>query len=85
MYAVWGVFGVLRVGLVYAFCMDMRLMFRPGEVAEMFGVSERTVREWIARGEIPSVKVGRSRLVHRDWLDSLRPGASFRDRVEVKQ
>jgi len=36
---------------------------RAGEIARLFGVSERTIRRWIARQELPSVKIGGARLV----------------------
>lgn len=35
-----------------------RLMLRPGETAEAIGVSRSKAYELIARGEIPSVRVG---------------------------
>ena len=36
---------------------------RARAIATLFGVSERTVRRWIAEGIIPSVKVGGTRLI----------------------
>ena len=33
------------------------------EVADSFNVTERTVRRWIAAGDLPSVKIGGSRRI----------------------
>jgi excisionase family DNA binding protein len=38
--------------------MNDRLMLRPGEAAEAIGVSRSKAYELIARGDIPSVRVG---------------------------
>jgi len=37
-----------------------------GEVAEMLGVSERTVRNWLSTGELKSYKFGGSRRILDD-------------------
>ncbi len=42
---------------------------RAGEVSAELGVSERTVRRWIADGTLPSVKIGGARLVPRAELE----------------
>jgi excisionase family DNA binding protein len=49
---------------------------RPRLVAELLGVTERTVRRWIADGTLPSVKVGGARLIARDALEQ-QLGASL--------
>ena len=50
---------------------------RAAEIARLLGISERTVRRWIASGELPSVKVGGSRLVARADLErTLSPAPS---------
>jgi len=46
-----------------------RLALVPREAAQALGVSERTVGTWIADGTIPSVLIGRCRLIP---VDSLR-------------
>ena len=46
---------------------------RAGQIAQEFGLSERTVRRWIASGEIRSTKVGGARLIARVDLDELFP------------
>ena len=43
--------------------------FRPRQIAELLGVTERTVRRWIADGTLPSVKLGGARLVARATLE----------------
>lgn len=42
---------------------------RAGEIARLVGVSERTVRRWIAEGTLPSSKIGGARLVLRAALE----------------
>lgn len=44
---------------------------RAGALAEMLGLSERTVRRWIAEGSLPSVKMGGARLVPISALEEL--------------
>lgn len=44
---------------------------RAGDVSVELGVSERTVRRWIADGTLPSVKIGGARLVARAELERL--------------
>ena len=44
---------------------------RAREIAELLGVTERTVRRWIADSILPSTKIGGSRLVARGDLDRL--------------
>ena len=36
----------------------LKRFYRPDEVAEIFDISERTVRRLIASGEIPATKIG---------------------------
>ena len=50
--------------------------FRPRQVAESLGVTERTVRRWIRVGTLPSVRLGGARLVSRIVLEQ-RLGAQF--------
>jgi excisionase family DNA binding protein len=42
---------------------------RAGQIAIELGVSERTVRRWIADGNLDSIKVGGTRLVARETLE----------------
>ncbi len=53
-----------------------RLLLRPSEVAEALGVSRTKAYELIARGELPSVRVGHSLRVSADdlaaWIQRLR-------------
>ena len=52
-----------------------RLALRPAEAAKAIGVSERAIYYMINAGEIPSVLVGRKRLIRmsylQEWLDAL--------------
>jgi excisionase family DNA binding protein len=49
---------------------------RAGEVANLAGVSVRTVRRWIAEETLPSVKVRGVRLVPRKDLERMLSPAS---------
>ena len=49
--------------------MSTAPFLRPRQIAEMLGVTERTVRRWIADGTLPSVKLGGARLVARTTLE----------------
>lgn len=44
---------------------------RAREIARELGITERTVRRWIASGELPSVRIGGARLVARADLERL--------------
>ena len=44
---------------------------RPRQIAEQHGVSERTVRRWIAERRIDSVRVGRSVFVTVESVERL--------------
>jgi excisionase family DNA binding protein len=44
---------------------------RAREVAELLGVSERTVRRWIAEGTLPSTRIGGARLLAKADLERL--------------
>ncbi len=48
-----------------------REYLRAGEIARLCGVSERTVRRWIAAGTLPSVKVRGARLAARKVVQQL--------------
>lgn len=59
-----------------------RAYLRAGDIAQLCGVSLRTVRRWIASGTLPSRKVGGVRLVAREALEEMispAPPASFED------
>ncbi len=44
---------------------------RPRAIARLLSVTERSVRRWIASGELPSVKIGGARLVSRTDLEHI--------------
>jgi len=50
---------------------------RAGDVADLLGMSIRTVRRWLADGSLPSIKIGGARLVLEEDLLMLleRPSA----------
>jgi putative molybdopterin biosynthesis protein len=60
-----------------------KLLFRPGEAAEVLGLSRTKVYDLIARGELPSVRVGHSIRVRAadlsSWLQDLRRDDSEAD------
>ena len=43
--------------------MSRRRFLRARDIAEQLGISERTVRRWIADRTLPSIKIGGARLV----------------------
>jgi excisionase family DNA binding protein len=47
-----------------------RLTFSVAEVAEALGCTRQHITNLIARGEIPSLKLGRRRLIRRQALDA---------------
>ena len=49
--------------------MSAAAFLRPRQIAELLGVTERSVRRWIADGALPSVKLGGARLVARATLE----------------
>lgn len=49
---------------------EARLLLSLRETATALGVCERTVAGLVATGEIPSVRIGRRRLVHREALET---------------
>jgi len=46
----------------------------PVEIAELLGIAEGTVREWLRRGELKGIKVGRQWRIKRDILDKFLEG-----------
>lgn len=59
---------------------------RAGEIARVCGVSERTVRRWIAAETLPSVKVGGIRLVAREAVEqALAPALRDWREDEIKK
>ncbi len=51
--------------------MSAAAFLRARQIAELLGFTERTIRRWIADGELPSVKLGGARLVARATLEQL--------------
>ena len=49
--------------------MAAAAFLRPRQIAELLGVTERSVRRWIADGTLPSVKLAGARLVARVALE----------------
>lgn len=48
-----------------------RLFYRPQEAADVLGISVRKMRHLIAAGTVPSVRLGRTRLVPVPALERL--------------
>ena len=59
--------------------LEDHLLYRVTEVAVFLNVSRSKVYELLASGDLPSVKIDRTRLVRgsdlRDYVESLRPVA----------
>lgn len=53
--------------------------FTQREVAEIVGVTERTVRKWIKTGHLPTHKIGRREKVFIDDLDRAIRGQRLGD------
>jgi excisionase family DNA binding protein len=54
---------------------DDRVAYSPTEVARRLGCTRQHVQNLIARGEIPSMKLGRRRLIPRSFVDQFgEPG-----------
>ena len=47
---------------------DLPLLLDPGEVAKLLSLSRRKVFDMVSRGEIPSLRIGRSLRIPRDPL-----------------
>lgn len=41
---------------------DVQHYLSPAEVAEAHGISERTIRRWIAEGRVPAYRIGKRRI-----------------------
>lgn len=50
---------------------DKKDALRVSEVAAKFGVTDRTVRDWISRGDLPGVYLGRSIFIPKHAVDVL--------------
>lgn len=54
---------------------DARLLLRPEEAAELTGVGRTTIYEAMRRGELRSIKIGKSRRITpealRQWIAAL--------------
>lgn len=51
--------------------LDKRAALRVSEVAQMCGVTERTILAWIARGDLPAARGGRTFLVPRAAIETM--------------
>ena len=49
--------------------MSLPEYLRAHQIADLLGVTERTIRRWMANGTLPSVKLGGARLVAVAELD----------------
>lgn len=50
--------------------LDMRLLLTPIACAQLLSISESQVRRMIQRGAIPSLRLGRCRLIPREQLNA---------------
>ena len=50
-------------------------MLSTAEVAELFGRSSRTIRDWMARGLLRPVRVGRSVFIPKAQVEALLSGS----------
>lgn len=53
-----------------------RLAYSPGEVAKLLGCTRQHIHNMIARGDLPSVKLGRKRLIPASALTALGLGST---------
>ena len=54
--------------------MDIKLLLTVREAAEVLGISRTAIYLLLQRGEIPSVKIGRSRRIKRQDVESYVSG-----------
>lgn len=52
-----------------------RLAYSPAELADALGVTRQHIQNLIARGEVPSIKLGRRRLIPARVVENLLAGA----------
>lgn len=61
---------------------QLRVLFTPKTLAAYLQVSERTVREWVRRGDLPSYKLAGSRRIDptdvEEFLATHREGHTMR-------
>ncbi len=48
---------------------DNRLLYKPGEAAQMLNVAKSTVYHLAASGELPSVRVGKAIRISKEAID----------------
>jgi excisionase family DNA binding protein len=58
-----------------------RLGYSPAEFAAAFGCTRQHVQNLIARGELPSIKLGRLRRIPAPVVDALLEGGAGDDRA----
>ena len=54
--------------------MSERLAYRVDEVADMLGLAERTIRMYVAAGDLPAIKLRRRLLIRREDLEQFLAG-----------
>lgn len=68
--------------------MTERLLTK-ADVAELLGVKARTIDEWVQKGKIPSLKVGRATRFRRAeieaWLEQGRRGPEVASRPQRQE
>ena len=61
----------------------MQSLLNTADVARLLGIAEITVRKWVAKGELPHLKLGRRTLFDpaqlQEWLETKRVAAAESD------
>lgn len=49
---------------------DNKILFTIADVASLAGCSTRTIERLIKKGELKATKVGRKKLIRKEWIES---------------
>ncbi|GEA14668.1 DNA-binding protein [Moorella sp. E308F] len=60
-----------------------KILYPPAELARMLKVSERTIRRWVQKGDLPALRYGRQLRIPASALEKLgRPAAEMSNKSD---